>query len=204
MIAMNNVLNAGFMVAASAVATALAFGHVSAPHILMLTAAANLAVAVWIVRILPQTTLKAIFRWYFRTFHGAEVTGLENYAAAGKRAVMVVNHLSLADGVFVGTFLPDSPAFAIYGGMAAKWWVKPFISPVDTFLVDPLNPFSARSMINWVKQDRKAVIFPEGRLTRTGVADEGLRWRRDGGRPSGCRWSCRSGSTGCSIPGCRR
>lgn len=168
MIAMNNVLNAGFMVAASLVATGLAFAHVSAPHILMLTAAANLVAALWIMRILPRTTLRAIFRWYFSVVHRAEVTGLEHYAAAGPRAVIVVNHLSLADGVFVGAFLPDSPAFAIYGGMAEKWWVKPFLAPVDTFLVDPLNPFSARAMIHWVKQDRKAVIFPEGRITRTG------------------------------------
>ena len=169
MIAMNNVLNAAFMVAASLVAAVLAFAHVSAPRILMLTAAANLVAAVWILRILPRTTLRALAAWYFRRFHRAEISGLEHYRAAGKRVVMVVNHVSLADGVLVAAFLPDAPAFAIYAGMAHKWWVKPFIAPVDRFLLDPARPLVTRDMIDWVRQDRRLVIFPEGRLSRTGA-----------------------------------
>ncbi len=169
MIAMNNVLNAAFMVAASLIAAGLAFAHVSAPRILLLTAAANLCAAVWILRILPRSTLRSIAAWYFRRFHRAQVTGLEHYHAAGKRVVMVVNHVSLADGVLVAAFLPDAPAFAIYTLMARKWWVKPFIAPIDSFLVDPAHPLAARAMIDWVRQDRRLVIFPEGRLSRTGA-----------------------------------
>ena len=169
MIAMNNVLNAAAMVAASAVAAGLAVAHVSAPRILLLTAAANTLAAVWILRILPRTTLRALAAWYFRRFHRAEITGLEHYRAAGPRLVMVVNHVSLADGVLVAAFLPDAPAFAIYTLMARKWWVKPFIAPVDSFLVDPTRPLAARAMIDWVRQDRRLVIFPEGRLSRTGA-----------------------------------
>ena len=60
MIAMNNVLNAAAMVAASLAATVMALAHVSAPGILLIVAAANLAAAVWIVRIMPQTTLRAV------------------------------------------------------------------------------------------------------------------------------------------------
>ena len=169
MIAMNNVLNATFMVTASLVAAGLAFAHVSAPRILVLTAAANLVAAVWLLRILPQSTLRALAAVYFRMFHRAEIIGLEHYHAAGKRLVMVVNHVSLADGVLLAAFLPDAPAFAIYTLMAQKWWVKPFIAPVDSFLVDPTRPLAARAMIDWVRQDRRLAIFPEGRLSRTGA-----------------------------------
>ena len=169
MIAMNNVLNAAFMVTASLVATLLAAAHLSAPRILLLAAAANLLAAMWLLRILPRTMLRSLAAWYFRRFHHAEVTGLEHYHAAGRRLVMVVNHVSLADGVLVAAFLPDAPAFAIYTLMAQKWWVKPFIAPVDTFLVDPARPLAARAMIDWVRQDRRLVIFPEGRLSRTGA-----------------------------------
>ena len=169
MIAMNNVLNAGFMVAASLLATLLALLHVAAPAILMLTAAANLAVAAWIMRILPQSTLRSLASWYFRRFHRAEITGLEHYRAAGKRLVVVVNHVSLADGVILAAFLPDAPAFAIDAGMARKWWVRPFIAPVDAFRLDPARPMQARAMIDWVRSDRRLVIFPEGRLSRTGA-----------------------------------
>ena len=169
MIAMNNVLNAAFMVTASLIAAGLAFAHVSAPGILLLTAGANLFATLWIVRILPRSTLRTLAAWYFRRFHGAQISGLEHYRAAGKRLVIVVNHVSLADGVLVAAFLPDAPAFAIYTLMARKWWVKPFIAPVDRFLVDPTRPLAARAMIDWVRQDRRLVIFPEGRLSRTGA-----------------------------------
>ena len=63
LIAMNNVLNAGFMVAASLFAAGLAAAHVSAPSILLLAAAANLVAAVWILRILPQATRDAMVAW---------------------------------------------------------------------------------------------------------------------------------------------
>jgi acyl-[acyl-carrier-protein]-phospholipid O-acyltransferase/long-chain-fatty-acid--[acyl-carrier-protein] ligase len=59
MIAANNVLNAAAMVIASLAAAALAFVHVSAPSILLLAAAANLAVAVWILRIVPGRRRRA-------------------------------------------------------------------------------------------------------------------------------------------------
>jgi acyl-[acyl-carrier-protein]-phospholipid O-acyltransferase/long-chain-fatty-acid--[acyl-carrier-protein] ligase len=169
MIAMNNVLNAAFMVVASLAATLLALAHASAPHILLLTAVANLVAALWILRILPPSTLRAIAAWYFRRFHRAEVTGLEHWHAAGARVVVVANHVSFADGALIAAFLPDAPGFAIYTGMARKWWVKPFLVQVDSFVVDAANPFSARAMINWVRGDRKLAIFPEGRITRTGA-----------------------------------
>ncbi len=169
MIAMNNVLNAATMVVASLLAAALAFVHVPAPCILLLTALANLAAAVWFLRILPPATLRRLAACYFKVFHRAEIVGLEHYHAAGKRLVIVVNHVSLADAVLLAAFLPDAPAFALYAGLADKWWVKRFIAPGDTFLLDPAHPLAARTLIDWVCQDRRLVIFPEGRVTRTGA-----------------------------------
>lgn len=166
-IAANNVLNAVLMIAGAAFAAVLAH-RVAAPHILWLVAAINLLVAVWILRILPQETMRALFRWYFTACHGVTVQGLENYRAAGDRAVIVVNHLSFADGAFVGAFLPDAPCFAVYTGIARKWWARPFLAPIDVFLVDATNPFSVKSMVQAVRSGRKLVIFPEGRITRTG------------------------------------
>ncbi|KAA5612955.1 acyl-[ACP]--phospholipid O-acyltransferase [Rhodovastum atsumiense] len=169
MIAMNNVLNAAFMVVASGVAAGLTAAHVGVPQILLLTAAANLLVAMWLLRLLPPATLRALYRPLLRWLCRAEVTGLEHYRAAGDRVVIVVNHLSLADGPLVAAFLPDAPAFAVNLGMARKWWVRPVLAAVETFLVDPANPLALRGIIGWVKQDRKLVVFPEGRLTRTGA-----------------------------------
>ena len=71
----------------------------SAPAVLHVAALANLLVAVWIVRILPHEVYRALLRWYFNTFHGVRVSGLENYHAAGDRVVIVANHQSYLDAL---------------------------------------------------------------------------------------------------------
>jgi hypothetical protein len=63
MIAANNIMNALFMVAGAGVAAGLAAAGADAPTVLTIAAAANLAVALWIVRLLPQATFRAIFRF---------------------------------------------------------------------------------------------------------------------------------------------
>ncbi len=170
MIAANNVMNALFMVAGAGASAGLAAAGVSAPGVLKIAALANLGVACWIVRILPQDVYRSIFRWYFNSFHGVEIVGLENYRAAGDRVVIVSNHQSYADACLIAAFLPDSPTFAINTAQAAKWWVKPFISAVDVFPVDLLKPYALKRMVEAVRDHgRKLMIFPEGRMTRTGA-----------------------------------
>jgi acyl-[acyl-carrier-protein]-phospholipid O-acyltransferase/long-chain-fatty-acid--[acyl-carrier-protein] ligase len=170
MIAANNVLNAIAMVAAALVTGALLRQGLGFEWILIGTAALNLVAAFIIAALLPQDTLKTIFRAYFRLLHRVEVVGIENYPPADVRAVVTPNHLSLADGALVAAFLPGYPTFAVDTGMAAKWWVRPFLAPVDIFRVDPTSPYSLKAMVRTVKDEgQRLVIFPEGRITRTGA-----------------------------------
>jgi len=167
-IAANSILNAAAMVAGAAVTAALSVAGLGAPGILVVLAGLNFLVALWIVRILPQDTVRAILQWYFRSLHGVTVMGAENIRAAGDKALFVVNHLSFADGAFVAAFLPGYPTFAVNLFIARKWWAKPFLAPVDVFEVDPTNPYAAKSMVKAVIAGKRLVIFPEGRITRTG------------------------------------
>ena len=167
-IAANAVLNAAFMVAAAGVAALLSLANFTAPGIVIILATVNFGVAVWIVRILPQDTMRAILRWYFTTFHGVTVKGMENARAAGDRAVFVVNHLSFADGALLAAFLPGNFTFAVNLAISRKWWARPFLAMLDIFPVDPLNPYVAKAMITAVKEGKRLVIFPEGRITSTG------------------------------------
>jgi acyl-[acyl-carrier-protein]-phospholipid O-acyltransferase/long-chain-fatty-acid--[acyl-carrier-protein] ligase len=129
-----------------------------------------LLVAIWIVRILPLDVWRMLFRWYFRSFHGVTVRGMENYAAAGPRVVIVSNHQSYLDACLIAAFLPDNPTFAINEAQTRTWWVRPFLAAVDTFPVDQHSPFSIKRMVEAVRDHgRKLMIFPEGRLTRTGA-----------------------------------
>lgn len=109
--------------------------------------------------------LRALMRILFRV----KVIGLENYHAAGDRVLIVANHVSLLDGILLYLFLPEPPTFAINTDIHKRWYFKPFYRFADLFVLDPLNPLSLKSLIKFLKQDKKAVIFPEGRITVTGT-----------------------------------
>ncbi len=170
MIAANNVMNAAFMVAGAGAAALLAWRGFDAPTVLKLTAAANLLVAFWIVRILPHEVFRAVFRWYFNSFHGVTVHGLEHYKAAGERLVIVSNHQSYLDACLIAAFLPDSPTFAINIAQSRKWYFRPVLAAVETFPIDVQSPYALKRMVEAVRDHgKKLMIFPEGRLTRTGA-----------------------------------
>lgn len=112
---------------------------------------------------------KFLLRCLLRLFYGVKVRGLEHYHAAGKRVLIVANHTSLLDGVLLYAWLPDTPTFAINTQIARQPRFKLFLRFVDLFIMDPASPLSVKSMIKFLKEDKKAVVFPEGRITNTGV-----------------------------------
>ena len=113
--------------------------------------------------------LKFLLRCLLRLLYGVRVHGLENYHAAGDRVLIVANHTSLLDGILLYAWLPETPTFAVNTQIAGQRRFKPFLKFVDLFVMDPASPLSVKSMIKFIKQDKKAVIFPEGRITTTGV-----------------------------------
>ncbi|NOY63603.1 MAG: AMP-binding protein [Gammaproteobacteria bacterium] len=116
-----------------------------------------------------MASVKLLLRWLFRVLYRVEVKGLEHYTAAGKRVLIIANHTSYLDGLLLGLFLPDRPTFAIDTQVAQSWYMRAVSSLVDVFPMDPANPLSTKSLIKYLQQDRKAVIFPEGRITVTGA-----------------------------------
>jgi len=93
---------------------------------------------------------------------------MEHYQAAGDRVLIIANHTSFLDGVFMSLFLPDRLGFVINTYIARLWWVKPFLWFVDIFVLDHMHPHPIRSVIKYVRSGQRAVIFPEGRITLTG------------------------------------
>jgi acyl-[acyl-carrier-protein]-phospholipid O-acyltransferase / long-chain-fatty-acid--[acyl-carrier-protein] ligase len=113
--------------------------------------------------------IKLIVRCLLRILYKVEIYGLENYQKAGKRVLIVANHTSLLDGILLYAWLPETPTFAINTDIAEKRSFRFFLKFVDLFVMDPNSALSIKSMIKFIKQDKKAVIFPEGRITVTGT-----------------------------------
>lgn len=157
-----------FMVASAVVASLLIAAGWQVKELFFAFALANLAVAIYICRLLPDYLFKTVLQILLKTLYRVEVRGLENVTKAGKRAVIVGNHVSLLDPPLLAAFLPGRPMFAVNTQVAQWWWVRPFLKLVDAFPLDPTNPYSIKSLIRKVEEDRQIVIFPEGRLTSTG------------------------------------
>lgn len=167
-IAANNVYNAMFMVVSAIAIAAMLAGGMSVPGIFLGVAIANAFVAIYICKLLPDQLVKAVLRWVFKVAFRVEINGLENWQAVGDKAVIVVNHVSFLDAALLAAYLPEKPMFAINTHMAAKWWMKPFLTLVEAFPMDPTKPLSMKGLIKEVAKGRKCVIFPEGRITVTG------------------------------------
>ena len=167
-IAANNIMNALFMVTGAAAASLMLALSFSVPSVFLVLAIANCVVAIYVVQLLPDHVFKTLFAAIFRTLYRVDIRGLENYRAAGPRAVIVANHVSMIDALLLGTFLPGKPTFAVDTHIAKKWWVKPFLLLGEALPVDPTSPLATKTMIRAVREGRHCVIFPEGRLTVTG------------------------------------
>jgi len=167
-IAAVNVLNAAYMVTGALVLALLQKSGFSVPVLFALLGAANLVVAFAIGFTMPASWLNDFLSIVFRAFYRLEVKGLDNIDKAGDNAIIALNHVSFLDPPLAASILPKRPVFAIDVGISRQWWIQPFLKFVRTLALDPLKPFSLRTLINAVRDGNMLVIFPEGRITVTG------------------------------------
>uniref|UniRef100_A0A450ZNQ8 Acyl-[acyl-carrier-protein]-phospholipid O-acyltransferase / long-chain-fatty-acid--[acyl-carrier-protein] ligase n=1 Tax=Candidatus Kentrum sp. TUN TaxID=2126343 RepID=A0A450ZNQ8_9GAMM len=112
--------------------------------------------------------IKVLLRIAFAILYRVRAKGLENYEAAGKRVLIIANHVSFLDAVLLWIYLPGDPAFVINPHIAKRWWVRWLSSFISLLPVESDNPLALRALIASLKENRSAVVFPEGRITVTG------------------------------------
>ena len=110
--------------------------------------------------------IKAILAFIVRLLFRVKVIGA--FKLEEEHTVIIVNHQSFLDGLFVGLVLPISPVFVINADIAKHLWVRMFLSLSDYLVIDPSKPMAIKSIIRLVESGRPVVIFPEGRITTTG------------------------------------
>lgn len=167
-IASNNIINAVFMVMGAIITVTCLKSGFTIADVFLLLGLCNLIVALAICKLLPDAVIKLILRFIFRICYRVEVKGLENYLEAGNRVVIIANHTSFLDAILLAAYLPHHLTFAINTHTAKQWWIRGFLRFVTAFPMDPTNPMALKSLIEYVKTDKRCVIFPEGRITMTG------------------------------------
>lgn len=172
-IAANNILNSLFMVAGALIMAGLTKAHIaSLGTIIIGTGVLCLIASVLMLKFLPTNAFRDFVSILFRAFFRLEVKGLENFKDAGDAPILALNHVSFLDGLLAlavcETTSYRNPAFAIHSDIARRWWVRPFLSFMNAFPMDPTRPLAARRLIREVQKGSPLVIFPEGRISVTG------------------------------------
>ena len=95
---------------------------------------------------------------------------MENYhLQKGKGTIIVVNHVSMWDIVFITLFLPERFVVAMNPLKIHKWIVSYWFDLFNLTLLDPTDKTALKSLTKYLEQGQKVVIFPEGRPTTTGA-----------------------------------
>ncbi len=115
-----------------------------------------------------EETLRCIFKAYFIACHRVKVKGLENIPREYDRLIIVSNHASLLDGILLWTYLELDLKILVNRGRAREILLRPFMQNRYTVQIDTLNPYSLKGIIDEVNRGTALLVFPEGRITKTG------------------------------------
>lgn len=110
--------------------------------------------------------VRVLARWLLRLCFRVRVRGA---IAPHDRLVIVSNHQSLLDGILLGAFLPVRPVWVLHTTIARYWFVRLPMRFLPHLIVDSAHPLAMKAVIGLVETGRPVLIFPEGRVTRTGT-----------------------------------
>ncbi len=112
--------------------------------------------------------LKLLLRPLMRLLFRVEVHG-DPASLHHPRTLIVANHESFIDGLLLGLFLPVSPVFVVHSQIAERPGFAFLLRFVPHLAVDSTSPLAMKQIVRLVETGRPVVIFPEGRITRTGA-----------------------------------
>lgn len=173
-IASNNILNAVFLIfAAGFAAVVLGPLGLSIPQLFLLTALANVMVAVYIYTLVPEFLLRFLSWLLVSVVYRIRRQGVERIPAEGP-AVIVSNHVSFVDALVLMAMSPRPIRFvmdaAIFRIPVLSWLFRQAKAiPIAPAKVDAALMERAFERVSEELRDGQLVcIFPEGRITDDG------------------------------------
>ncbi len=112
--------------------------------------------------------IKTILRSVIKVLFKVKINNFNFKKYENDKKIIIANHQSFLDGLIIGLFLPLDMIFVVNTEIAKNFWFKQVLRLVKYFPVDPTNPMAMKQIIKLVNEGKTLVIFPEGRITRTG------------------------------------
>lgn len=112
--------------------------------------------------------LRSFLIFLLKLFYGFHAFNAELLKTSGP-VILMSNHVSWIDWLLIGVLLDEDWKFVTSSVTANLSPLHRFIMiNRRTFPIDPLSPYSAKRMAEYLKQGGRLVLFPEGRMSRTG------------------------------------
>jgi len=172
-IAANNILNAIFMVTASAMAAILLHEGLSLPQLYLVVGLLNAAVAAYIYTLVPEFLMRFVAWMLIHSVYRLEKAGLERIPSEGA-ALIICNHVSFVDPVVILAASPRPIRFV----MDHRIFKIPVLSFVfrssRAIPIAPAREDAAMmerafaEVAKALKEGELVAVFPEGRITDTG------------------------------------
>ncbi len=170
--AVNIMESLGGLAAAGAYVLMARFLGLNASGQLFVMLVATLLVGLYIVRLLPDSFVRAVARCIAFPIYRLRVRGLENLPREGG-AIVIANHVSQIDAVMLQFACPRRLHFLGFEGLQRFRWLR---WAFRLFAVIPVSDRRAKDAIRAATERAAAgelvCIFPEGAISRTGTLQE--------------------------------
>ncbi len=145
--------------------------HWKAGAIFLALGVAMLAGTVYVVRVLPDYTVRLILLCTIKCLFRLRVTGREHIPKSGG-GLMVANHISYADAVVTGYATSRIPRYILWQPIYDTTLVRPFFDALHAIpiaLESPKNTIRAlRAARAEIEKGELVAIFPEGHISLDG------------------------------------
>jgi len=172
-IAVNNIINAIFMVAAGVLAALMLKLGFSVLEIFILTAAVNLLGALYIIYVIPNYFLRLISWLLVHSVYRIKKQNIERIPHTGP-ALIVCNHAGFIDPAILLPVIPRPARFVMFGDFYNWPIVKIIFKGLKTIPIMPerLDPKLFKEAFDNIAAELEAgklvVVFPEGGITEDG------------------------------------
>src|ERR1700728_3471183 len=113
---------------------------------------------------LTKRALRGVLRLVFRLSITGDPASFHN-----ERTLIVANHESFLDGLLLALFLPVRATFVVHTEVVKNSLFRRLLTLIPHVVVDSTSPLAIKVICKLVESGEPVAIFPEGRLTVTGL-----------------------------------
>ena len=172
-IALSNFFVCGGMLAGLLALLGLYRFGIKSPEVFVVTSLILLGCTLWAIRLLPDALLRLVLVLLTHTVYRLRVNGRTNVPDTGA-ALLVPNHVSFADGLYILASLDRPVRFLVDTGYFYRRLLRPFMKslqaiPISSSATPKEILTSFREAGKRLDEGELVCIFAEGQITRTGM-----------------------------------